>query len=61
MKSKIKVKNKKIDYFILGLLIFVFGYFFLFHEIRQFGDSFQYLNQFVTREPVYASVLQLLE
>ena len=62
MKRKFKkISLSKTDISILTILIIIFGYFFLFFEVRELGDSFQYLNQFVTREPIYALLLQGVE
>ena len=51
----------KIDWTILIATILVFGGFAIFCEMQECGDSFQYLNQYPMREPVYALLLQLLQ
>lgn len=56
---KLRIVRKKTDYIVLGILILIFGYFTFFCEMRELGDSFQYLNQMVSREPVYALLLKL--
>ncbi|MDD6203096.1 MAG: hypothetical protein PUB13_09200 [Lachnospiraceae bacterium] len=52
--------RKKADCFVFAGLWILFGYFFLFREVKELGDSFQYLNQMISREPVYALLLQIL-
>lgn len=42
------------------ILIVLFGYFCIFHETVELGDSFQYLNHQPMRDPVYSLLLQLL-
>lgn len=62
MKTKIKnLMDSKLNMIILLGLLIVFGYFLLFHPVQELSDSFQYLNQFVSREPVYALLLQILQ
>lgn len=56
---KLRIVRKKTDYIVLGILILLFGYFTFFFEMRELGDSFQYLNQMVSREPVYALLLKV--
>lgn len=58
MRMKEQVFRKKTDYMVFIGLILLFGYFTCFEEVRELGDSFQYLNQFVTREPIYALLLK---
>lgn len=57
MQDKIR-KISKLDIGILIGLICLFGYFFIFYEVKEYGDSYQHLNQFPSREPVYALLLQ---
>jgi len=57
---KFKIFRKKTDYIVLVIYAVVFGYFALFREVMELGDSFQYLNQMVSREPVYALFLKIL-
>jgi hypothetical protein len=52
--------RKKSDMVVLGLLIVLFGGFFLCCEMRELSDSYQYLNQFVSREPGYSLLLKVL-
>ena len=56
--EKRRFVRKTSDGVVLGGLVLLFGYFFLFHEMRELGDSYQYLHQFVSREPVYALLLK---
>lgn len=37
-----------------SILILVFGFFFFFCEVKELSDSFQYLTQSISREPVYS-------
>lgn len=48
------------DKIILAGISLLFAYFLFFHEVREMGDTFQYMNQFVSREPVYALLLYAL-
>ncbi len=57
-KKTIPFLRNRTDYFVFGGLCLLFGYFLFFNEVRELSDSFQYLNQFVSREPVYALLLQ---
>lgn len=57
---KFKIFRKKTDYIVLAIYAVVFGYFALFREVMELGDSFQYLNQMVSREPIYALFLKIL-
>lgn len=59
-KWKERISITKLDAAVLLGLILFFGYFLVFCEVRELSDSFQYLHQFVAREPVYALLLQLL-
>jgi len=58
LRMKVQVFRKRTDYFILAGLVLLFGYFACFEEVRELSDSFQYLNQFVTREPGYSLLLK---
>lgn len=60
-KKKQRVVESKMDMGVLFGLVIVFGYFFLCHPVQELNDSFQYLNQFVSREPAYALLLQILQ
>lgn len=55
---KLRVFRKKSDYAVMAGLVVLFAYFAFFGTKQELSDSFQYLNQFVTREPVYALLLQ---
>lgn len=55
-----RIFRKRADYAVLASLILLFGYFAFFCEMKELNDSFQYLNQFVTREPVYALLLKAM-
>ena len=55
-----QIFRKKTDYVVFAILAAVFGYFAFFREMMELGDSFQYLNQMVSREPVYALFLKIL-
>lgn len=57
---KLRIFRKRADYAVLAGLILLFGYFTFFCEMKELNDSFQYLNQFVTREPIYALLLKLM-
>ena len=57
---KLQIFRKKTDYVVFAILAAVFGYFAFFREMMELGDSFQYLNQMVSREPVYALFLKIL-
>ena len=52
--------HAKLDIVVAAILICFFGYLFLAFPVVRLGDTFQYENQFVTREPVYPLVIQLL-
>ena len=58
MRMKEQVFRKKTDYIVFIGLILLFGYFTCFEEVRELSDSYQYLNQFVTREPLYSLLLK---
>lgn len=64
MSVKKKLENNIIsgwmDMFYLCVLILLFGYFCIFHETVELGDSFQYIHHQPMRDPVYSLVLQLL-
>lgn len=60
MKLKLRIFRKKTDYVVLVVLSLLFGYFAFFGEMKELSDSFQYLNQFVTREPLYALLLKIM-
>ena len=55
-----QIFRKKTDYVVFAILAAVFGYFAFFREMMELGDSFQYLNQMVSREPIYALFLKIL-
>lgn len=55
---KLHVFRKRSDCAVMAGLIVLFAYFAFFCTKQELSDSFQYLNQFVTREPVYALLLQ---
>lgn len=57
---KEQLGRTKLDIGILAGLLLLFGGIFLLFDVRELSDSFQYLHQFVAREPVYALLLQLL-
>lgn len=56
---KLRIFRKRTDCFVLSALVLLFAYFTFFCEMKELSDSFQYLNQFVTRDPVYALLLKL--
>lgn len=58
--AKPHIFRKTSDKVAAGILFLLFGYFFFFFEARELSDSYQYLHQFVSREPVYALVLKVL-
>ncbi len=59
MKEKLrKVFKDKWDIVAIVVLIALFGYFAIFKETLEYNDSYQHLNQFISREPVYALILQ---
>lgn len=60
MKMK-KICKDKLDIVVLFCIVAVFAYFFIFHDVVECGDSFQYENQYPMREPVYSLMLQLLQ
>lgn len=55
---KLRIFRKKTDYVVMAGLLLLFGYFTCFGEMKELSDSFQYLNQFVTRDPIYALLLK---
>ena len=57
---KLCIFRKKTDYVVMAGLLLLFGCFTFFGEMQELSDSFQYLNQFVTRDPVYALLLKFL-
>lgn len=59
-KWKKNMRQGWMDIVYMCVLILLFGYFCLFHETMELGDSFQYLNHQPMRDPVYSLFLQLL-
>ncbi len=53
-------KKDGFDYFVIIVLTIFFGFLLLTGEPQYLGDTFQHENQFVTREPVYALLIQTL-
>ena len=60
VRMNLRIFRKKSDCIVFAILAAIFGYFAFFHDVMELGDSFQYLNQMVSREPVYALLLKLL-
>lgn len=56
-----KNREKLTDVLILTVFILFFGYMLITGEPQYLGDTFQHENQFVTREPVYALLIQFLK
>ena len=54
------MRNKKTDISIFFVFMVFFGFLFITGEPQYLGDTFQHENQFVTREPVYALLIQFL-
>lgn len=53
------IKNSLVEIVIFIYLLTLFGVFFLFFEVKEYGDSFQLLNQFATRDPGYSIFLKI--
>lgn len=51
----------RINQIVAAILILCFGSILFFCPIAEGGDSFQYINQFVTRDPLYPLLIQFLE
>lgn len=58
---KKSVKWDKIDFAILAIFTIFFGAMFICFPPMYVNDTFQHENQFVTREPVYALLIQVLK
>jgi len=56
----LRIFRRKTDCVVFAIVAAIFGYFALCCDVMELGDSFQYLNQMVSREPVYALLLKLL-
>jgi len=59
IKIRTYIRNNITEIGILVYLIALFSFFFLFFEVKEYGDSFQLLNQFPTRDPFYSLFLKL--
>lgn len=57
---KLKNKIKRTDFIICLVFTMFFGFLLVTGEPQYLGDTFQHENQFVTREPVYALLIQFL-
>lgn len=53
-----KLYKNKVEAGILSYLILLFGFFFFCFEVKEYGDSFQFLLMFPTRDPVYSLFLK---
>ena len=60
-KDRIKIFDDRSDIVLLLIPIILFGFFMLFFDVAECGDSFQYEHQFPMREPIYSLLLQLLQ
>ena len=56
----LRIFRKKTDCVVFAILALIFGYFAFFHDVMELGDSFQYLNQMVPREPIYSILMKIL-
>lgn len=61
MKKLLNRFDKKIDLIAYALIAILFGYFALFNNTYEYGDSFQYIHQYPMREPVYSLLLQFMQ
>lgn len=58
MAKRIKLRWDKSEIIVAAILLVFFGCLFLAFPVVRTGDTFQYENQFVTREPVYSLIIQ---
>lgn len=54
------IKEHLVDIIVFAIFFIFFGYLYIAGEPVYLGDTFQHDNQFLTREPVYALLLQVM-
>lgn len=60
MRKRIQFRWDRLDTITAVILLGFFGYLFLAFPVMRMGDTYQYEHQFVTREPVYSLLIQIL-
>ena len=56
-----KIVKDKIDAVVLLAIVSLFACFCILFDVKEYGDSYQYLHQHPMREPVYSLLLQFLQ
>ncbi len=60
MRKKGHLQWERADWIVAAALLGFFGYLFLAFPVMRAGDTYQYEHQFVTREPAYSLLIQIL-